>query len=335
MKTLKRYTESDCPANALQGERVAVLGYGNLGRSFALNLRDAGVSVVVGNIEDDYAKVARKEGFDVKGIAQACCDADLVLVLLPDEVIPEVHAAEVAPNIAAGAALLFASGYCLAYDLVVPPVRVDTLLLAPRMGGEVIRERYLDRKGYYSFLSVEHDQSGKAWQRLLGIANAVGALWRGAFELNARTEANLDLFIEQTLGAAIGAAVMSAFSVGVEQGLPADALALEMYMSGEMETVWRGFRTDGFRNSATTHGPTAMFGGMLRTMQLFQVGLEEQFQKTFAEIDRGTFAEQFQAERTAGYPMLSKVLAMNQQLDPLAEAEAQVRSQTQAVKAAA
>ncbi len=323
--SLKRYTSVDCPPNALAGERLAVLGYGNLGRSFAQNLRDAGVCITIGNIEDTYADKARADGFTVAGIAAACKGADVVLVLLPDEIIPEVFAAQIEPNLANGSALLFASGYCLAYRLVTAGAGIDALMLAPRMGGETIRQRYVDKQGYNAFISVEQDCSGKAWRRLLGVANAVGALQAGAFELGAQTEANLDLFIEQTLGAAIGAAVMSAFSVGVEQGLPAEALALEMYMSGEMESVWQGFRTEGFRNSATTHGPTAMFGGMLRTMQLFQVGLEEQFRQTFEEIRSGQFAERFNAEREAGYPLLSKVAAMNAQLDPLGEAEALMR----------
>src|SRR5438132_617478 len=118
---LKCYTHTDCPADALAGERLTVLGYGNLGRSFALNLRDAGLQINIGNIEDAYAGTARQDGFTVTAIAAACRSADIVLALLPDEIIPEVFAADIAPNLKAGSALLFASGYCLAYGLVAAP----------------------------------------------------------------------------------------------------------------------------------------------------------------------------------------------------------------------
>lgn len=323
---MRFFTQKDCPADALERERIAVLGYGNLGRSLALNLRDAGIpDLVIGNVADTYADQAKADGFRVLSIAEATHAADVVLVLLPDEVIPEVYAKDVAPHLAAGSVVVFASGYCLAYDLIAPPDGIDILMLAPRMGGSVIRERHQQGDGFHAFLSVEKDASGKAWRRLLGVAGAVGALRRGAFELDARSEAQLDLFIEQTLGAIVGFSIMTAFSIGVEGGLPPAALALEMYLSGEMETVWRGFREQGLERSAATHGMTAQFGGLMRTMQLFQAGLYDQFRQTFEEIRNGQFATQFQAEREAGYPSLAQVEAMGPQLAPLTEAEDEIR----------
>jgi ketol-acid reductoisomerase len=114
----------------------------------------------------------------------------------------------------------------------------------------------------------------------------------------------------------------------VEGGLPPEALILEMYMSGEMEAVWRGFRTEGFQRSAATHGATAQFGGLLRAMQFFQTGLYEQFQKTLEEISGHQFANQFQAERAAGYPNLAMVQAMTP-LDRLTDAEQRLRVRLQ------
>jgi len=110
--SLRFFTQSDCPADALAGERITVLGYGNLGRSFCLNLRDAGQhDLLVGNIEDDYAKTARADGFNVVGLAEATRARDIVVVLLPDEVIPEVYAEQVAPHLSPNCAVVFASGY--------------------------------------------------------------------------------------------------------------------------------------------------------------------------------------------------------------------------------
>jgi ketol-acid reductoisomerase len=237
------FTTRDADPHALAGERVAVLGYGNLGRAAALNLRDSGVApLLVGNIADEYAEQARTDGFSVLSIGEAVADSDVVLVLLPDEIIPEVLAADVAPNLASGSALVLASGYILAYGLMEAPDGADMLLLAPRMGGEHIRERFLNNQGFFAYVSVEQDASGKAWSRLLGVAQAMGALRAGALELDARREADLDLFVEQTLGAAVGVAVMSAFNLGMEAGIPPEALVMEMYMSGEMETVFQAFR---------------------------------------------------------------------------------------------
>jgi ketol-acid reductoisomerase len=130
---MKVYRAADAPSGGLAGESVAVLGYGNLGRSAALNLRDSGAKVRIGNREDEYAVLARADGFEVVPLAEAATDT-MVYVLLPDEVIPAVFEDEVARALRAGAAVAFGSGYCLAFDLIRPPAHVDVLLLAPRLG---------------------------------------------------------------------------------------------------------------------------------------------------------------------------------------------------------
>ncbi|RPI49572.1 MAG: hypothetical protein EHM56_12165, partial [Chloroflexi bacterium] len=250
--------------------------------------------------------------------------------LLPDEVVPDLFASSIAPNLSRGAAILLASGYNLAYGLVTPPEGVDVLLLAPRMGGEHVRTRFLTGEGFLAYGSVEQDASGKALARLLGVADAAGALQGGVLELDARREADLDLFVEQTMGAAIGVAVMSAFTLGVEAGIPAEAMVLEMYMSGEMETVFAAFRDRGFFRTSEVHGPTAMYGGFVRSMELMLSDLPARFRQTLAEIQSGEFAQRFQAERDAGYPSLSQAKAMAAEegpiAQPIAQAEARVRS---------
>jgi ketol-acid reductoisomerase len=334
--TLRFFTARDADPSVLRDERVAVLGYGNLGWALALNLRDAvsqGLALaqlVVGNVEDEFAQRAREDGFDVLPIGEAVAGSDISLVLLPDEVVPEVFEADIAPNLRPGAAIVFASGYDLAYGLIKVPDSVDVLLLAPRMGGGLARERFAAGQGFYAYLSVEQDASGCAWSRLLGLAHAVGVLRTGALELDARSEADLDLFVEQSLGAAVGMAIMSAFSLGVEAGIPAEAMVLEMYMSGEMETVFRAFREKGFYRASDTHGPTALYGGYLATMQLMQTDLVDRFRDTLERIRSGGFAEQFQAEREAGYPTLSIAQSMSLEESPvtrpIVEAEANVRA---------
>jgi len=238
------YRASDAPPQALAGESVAVLGYAHLGRTAALNLRDSGAKVRVGNREDPYAECARAEGFEVVPIGTAARD-DLVYVLLPDEVIPTVFETEIAPALRSGGAVAFGSGYSLAFDLIQPPAGVDVLLVAPRMAGVTARARYLEGQGFWACVGVEADRSGRARQRMLGLADGLGVLRAGAVDMSAMTDATLDLFIEQSVGAVLGMAIMMAFEVARDAGVLGEALVLEMYMSGEMEAVFRSFREQG------------------------------------------------------------------------------------------
>jgi len=318
------YRAADVPADALAGEAVAVLGYGNLGRTAALNLRDSGVKILIGNREDEYAARARAEGFEVVPLATAAA-ADVVFVLLPDEVIPEVFPRDVAPALRPGSAIAFGSGYSVAFGLIHPPDTVDVLLVAPRMAGAAARERYLSGEGFWACVGVEADRSGRAQRRMLGLAEGLGALRTGAVQMRAADEAALDLFIEQTVGPLLGAAIMAAFEVGREAGLPPEVLVLEMYMSGEMETVYRGFRDVGFFRASEEHGPTALFGGLLRTMELDREAIAERFRAVMAEIRSGTFARRFQDEAHNGYPVLDVAREMIHGPSPITEAEDRVR----------
>jgi ketol-acid reductoisomerase len=321
---VKVYRAEDAPPRALAGEVVAVLGYGNLGRTAALNLRDSGLKVRVGNQEDEYAERARSEGFEVVSFALASSD-DVVFVLLPDEVIPAVFEREIAPSLRPGSAIAFGSGYSLAFDLIQPPDSVDVLLVAPRMAGVSARARYVAGEGFWGCVGVEADRSGRAPQRMLGLAEALGILRAGAVEMTAKAEASLDLFVEQTVGAVLGMAIMTAFEVGRDAGIPAEALVLEMYMSGEMEIVFRSFREAGFFRSSEDHGPTAVFGGMLRTLEMDRDAIMTSFRATLEDIKSGGFARRFQEEAKNGYPMLDMARAMIHGPSPITDAEARLR----------
>jgi ketol-acid reductoisomerase len=324
---LRIFTEKDVDPRALDGETIGILGYGNLGRPFALNLRDSGVTnLLIGNVPDAYADQARAEGFRVGSIGEAS-KSDIVLILLPDEIIPEIFDTEITANLKANSAIVFASGYTLAYGLIQSPPKADILLLAPRMAGENARQRYLNQQGFYAYISVEQDVSSKAWRRLLGLAHGVGVLKAAALELSLSMEADLDLFIEQTLGAVVGLAIMSAYSVGQAASIPVEALAMEMYIDEEMETVWRGFREKGFFRSSLAHGPTAMYGGYLRTMDLMQLNLNPHFSRILDEIRTGKFANQFQEERQAGYPMLKMANEMIVNENVISKAEDWLKKQ--------
>jgi len=321
---VRLYRALEATPGALKGQTVAVLGYGNLGRSAALNLRDSGIDLRIGNREDEYAERARAEGFEVMPLEKAA-SADVVFVLLPDEVIPSVFARDIAPALRPGSAVAFGSGYCLAFGLVGPPDSVDVLLVAPRMAGSSVRARYLAGAGFWACIGVEADRSGRAEQRMLGLADALGALRVGAIEMTALAEAMLDLFVEQTVGVVLGTAVMAAFEVGCEAGIPPEALVMEMYMSGEMEAVFRSFRETGFLRAAEDHGPTALFGGITRTLDMDREAMAASFRKILDEIRTGQFARRFQEEAGKDYPLLGIARAMVRGTSPITEAEEHLR----------
>jgi ketol-acid reductoisomerase len=324
--TPRFYTDADADRGFLDGHRVSVVGYGTLGRSVALNLRDSGVDVFVGNIADSYAEQAIADGFTPIAIADAAAQADEVLVLLPDEVIPGCFRDDIAPRVRQGAAVCFASGYVLAYGLVTPPPGVDVLLLAPRMSGALVRDRYLDGQGFFSCVSVEREESGHARARLLALASAVGSLRRGALELPAAKEALLDLLVEQTFGVYLGLTLQLAFRLGVEAGLPPEAMVLELYMSGEMAKTIDSFADSGFFGSLLNHGLTALYGGFIRTAEVDTEGMERMFRSAIEEIRNGTFAARFQRELADGYPTVAAIREIIAGTDPISDAERRVRA---------
>jgi ketol-acid reductoisomerase len=318
------YRAADAPSGGLAGESVAVLGYGHLGRTAALNLRDSGAKVRIGNRADEYADRARSEGFEVVPIT-AAAGADVVYVLLSDEVIPTLFDSEIAPVLRPGSAIAFGSGYSLAFDLIHPPAFVDVLLVAPRMAGDTARGRYLEGQGFWACVGVEADHSGRAEQRMLGLADGLGVLRSGAVQMAARMEATLDLFVEQSVGAVLGMAMMMAFEVAREAGVPAEALVLEMYMSGEMEAVFQSFRERGFLRASEDHGPTAVFGGIMRSLEMDRDAMAESFRRVFGDIRSGGFAKRFQEEARNGYPMLEFAQGMTRGGSPITEAEDRLR----------
>lgn len=320
------FTERDADPGVLDGHRVAVIGYGRLGRSVALNLRDSGVDVVVGNIADGNRDQATADGFAPVGPGAAAAQADEVFVLLPDEAIPACFAGQIAPRLRGGAAVCFASGYVLAYGLVKPPPAVDVLLIAPRMSGALVRTLYRSGEGFCSCVSAEADVTGRACQRLLALAAAIGSLRRGAVELPAAKEALLDLLIEQTFGVYLGLGLQAAFRAGVEAGLPPEALVLELYMSGEMSRTIDAFAREGFFGSLPNHGLTALYGGFIRTGEADNQAMERMFRGVVDDIRSGAFAERFQRELADGYPTVKAISELMDGGDPISAAERRLRA---------
>lgn len=319
--------EADADLGTLEGRRIAIVGYGNLGRSLSLNLRDSATApVVVGEIPGPSWDRAAADGFTVTPASNAAAESDIVFVLLPDEVAPNVYQRELAPAIRPGSALVFASGYSLAFGQIQPARDLDVLLIAPRMMGVAVRDLYRKGLGFPAFVSLEQDATGQGWPVLCALAKAVGSLRTGALVVSAAQEAHLDLFVEQTVGPDLGSAILTAFQVGVEAGLPPEALLLELYMSGEMGKTFQAMVDLGFFEQVKLHGFAAAFGGLVRFMSLDRESQERGYREVLRDIMDGGFAEALQAEAESGFPSQGLLDQMLDGDNPISQAEKRVHS---------
>ncbi len=310
------YRDDDADLDAISGETIAVVGYGNQGRSQALNLRDSGLTVLVGNRDDAACEQARADGLEVLPIAEACRRADLVLLLIPDEIMPAVYAAEVAPGLAAGNAVCFASGYNVAFGLLEPAADLDVMLLAPRIIGVGVRDRYLAGTGFPSFVGVHRDATGRALPRLLALARGVGSTRAGCVAMSMQDEASLDLFTEQAFGPAFGRVLLSAIELLVEQGYPPEAVLLELYLSGELAYSLEKAREVGFLKQMDFHSRTSQYGSMTRGARFLDLdpALKERMTGVLEEIRSGKFAAEWSAQQSDSGAALDAIKALRDQM---------------------
>jgi ketol-acid reductoisomerase len=297
----KIYYESDADLSVLDGQRVAVVGYGNQGRSWALNLRDSGLAVEVFTQADASRDQAEAEGFTAHEIA-AASEGDVICTLIPDDIIPELP---ITPK--PDALWVLASGYAAAFERIDP--NCDVGLVAPRMLGPEVRECYLEGVGFISALGVQKDNTGTALARTLAIARAVGGLRQGAIEMTPRQEAVLDLAVEQVLAPAMARVSTSFVEVMAGAGIPLEAIMAELMLSGEIERNYRLLRLEGYASQMRYHSPTSQYGQMSRADRYDGFDVAGVMRKVLSEIESGKFADEWQAERDAGYPKLKRLRA--------------------------
>jgi ketol-acid reductoisomerase len=299
MATIHR--DDDADPRAIEGQTIAVLGYGNQGRAQACNLRDSGLDVIVGNVEDAYRETALADGFTVTPIGEAARRAEILLLLTPDEVMPDVYARDVAPYLRPGMLLDFAHGYNVGFGLIVPPPSVDVVMIAPRMIGAGVRDSYLSGEGFPSFVGVHQDATGRAKQRLLALARAVGSTRAGCLEMSFVDEATLDLFSEQAFGPAFGRVMMTAIDTLVEAGYPPEAVLMELYLSGELAYSFLKMREMGAMRQHELHSHTSQYGTISRSPRYFDLDplLKAKMRESLEEIRSGAFAREWSTDREA------------------------------------
>ena len=197
---MEAYYDPDASLEILRHKTLGVIGYGNQGRAQALNLRDSGLDVMVGSLRDETAGQAEKDGFTVRSVAEVAERADVLALLIPDEVQREVYTDILSARLHGGQTLDFAHGYNIHFGLIAPPPDVDVIMVAPRMIGTEVRESFVDGRGAPAFIAVAQDASGHALETALAWARGIGATRAGAFKTTFAQETELDLFQEQACG---------------------------------------------------------------------------------------------------------------------------------------
>src|SRR5262249_40681179 len=312
---------------ALDGETVAILGYGIQGRAQALNLRDSGVAVVVGNRPDAYRERAVADGFPTFDLADATRQGTIVVVLLPDEAQAAIWRDAIAPSLRPGRAVVFAHGFSVHYGLITPPKEVDLLLLAPRMPGQFVRERFEQGWGVPAFVAVGHDATGRAWTRLLGLAGALGVTPCAAPASSFAAETQLDHFSEHFTYPFIFRALELAFEALVEAGYAPEAALLELHGSGEMGQVLGAAAREGLFPMLAAHASPACQVGIARHWEE-ALGPEAEVRARMAgvldRIHSGSFACWLVDQQAMGYPALQRWKADRSAL--LGEAERRLQA---------
>jgi ketol-acid reductoisomerase len=309
------YRDEDADLKHLNGKTVGVIGYGNLGRAMALNLRDSGVQVMVGVNTPQSQQAAADEDFTTEPIAQVVKRAPLLMLLIPDEVMPEVYLQDISPHLQRGHTLIFGSAYNVAFGYIEPPPFVDVGLIAPRTLGVSVRERFMADEGFLSFVAVGQDASGKAWQDVLALAKALGSLREGAIEVAFEREAELDLFVQQAILPAFHHIMVTAAELLMEMGYPPELVFTELYLSGELSDYLQRASQSGLLSAMRLASLTSQYGTFSRLDRFNELKLQRLMEVTLDEIRHGHFAKEWAKEYGDGYHRLKKLLRAQEGLD--------------------
>jgi ketol-acid reductoisomerase len=320
------YYDTDAPLDILEGKTLGIIGYGNQGRAEALNLRDSGLRVVIGVVRDEFALQAESDGFEVLSIAQATQRADVLALLIPDEVQRQVYDEVMLKNLRPGQTLDFAHGYSIHFRLIDPPPGVDVIMVAPRMIGTFVRESYVAGRGAPAFIAVEQDASGHALETALALARGIGATRAGVLRTTFAQETELDLFQEQGLWPMLIQTMIMAFEFLAASGFPPEMVALEMYGSEEAAEIFREMARCGFFRQMRFHSRTSQYGTLSRAGQIpFHQEMRAFMERALAGIRDRSFAEEWRREQEAGFPTFTK-LRDQAEAHPLNRAEERMRT---------
>ncbi len=306
----RMYFEEDSDLRHLTGQTICIVGYGNQGRSQALNMRDSGIEVIVGSRRDSSYQTALQDGFAVFPVDEAVERSDVIFLLVPDEVMPQVFEEDIGPHLASGSMLVFASGYNITFGLIAPPSDTDVVLIAPRMIGAGVRDTYLSGEGFPSLIAVHQAATETAFERMLALCEGIGSAKMGVIESSFLEETTVDLFAEQV---GFLYAVRRYIEVLVEAGCSPESAILEFYASGEGIETARAYRDIGLWDQITLHSRTSQYGQEV-TSRLSPDEEEterDRLRAIISHIQDGSFAREWSAEQRAEFPEFNRVRAQN------------------------
>jgi ketol-acid reductoisomerase len=299
---LKMIYDADADLGALGGKTVAVIGYGSQGHAHALNLKESGVNVVVGLRPDSQsAAKAKADGLEVLSPSEAATKGDLVMILVPDEIMGDVYAQEIADGLEPGNMLLFAHGFAIHFGTVTPPEGVDVAMAAPKGPGHLVRRQYTEGKGVPGLMAVEVDATGNADALVRAYCKGIGCTRAGVIPTTFRDECESDLFGEQVvLCGGLTELVRAGFDTLTEAGYPPELAYFECLH--EVKLIVDLMYEKGIAGMRYSISNTAEYGDLTRGKRIITDDTRAEMRKILAEIQSGEFANEWIAEYQAGLP---------------------------------
>ena len=293
MADARIFYQKDCDLNVLKGKTVAIIGYGSQGHAHALNLHDSGVHSIVGLYKGSksWAK-AEKQGLEVYETAEAVKKADIVMILINDEKQAQMYENDIKPNLKPGMMLMFAHGFAIHFNQIVPPKDIDVAMIAPKAPGHTVRSEYQAGKGTPCLIAVEQDATGKAWDLAKAYGLGIGGARAGLLETTFTTETETDLFGEQAvLCGGVCALMQAGFETLVEAGYDPRNAYFECVH--EMKLIVDLIYQSGFAGMRYSISNTAEYGDYITGPKIVTEDTKKAMKKILADIQDGTFANDF------------------------------------------
>ncbi|MBQ7454495.1 MAG: ketol-acid reductoisomerase, partial [Selenomonadaceae bacterium] len=292
----KVYYDNDVNFDILNGKTIAVCGFGSQGHAHAMNLKDSGVNVIIGLYEGSKSKpVAEKAGFKVFSVAEAVKQADITMILIPDEKQADVYKNEIAPNLKSGSALAFAHGFNIHFKQIIPPADVDVFMVAPKGPGHLVRRTFVEGSGVPDVFAIEQDASGKCFDIALAYARGIGGTRAGVLQTTFKEETETDLFGEQcVLCGGVTHLIQSGFEVLVAAGYQPEIAYFETFH--EMKLIVDLMYEGGMAKMRYSISDTAEFGDYTTGPKIITPEVKKSMEKALEEIQNGTFARTWLVE---------------------------------------
>ena len=295
----KTYYDQDVNWEVMNGKTVAIIGYGSQGHAHALNLKESGVNVVIGLYEGSKSKaVAEGQGLKVLPVAEAVKQADITMILIPDEKQADVYKNEIAPNLKSGSALAFAHGFNIHFKQIVPPADVDVFMVAPKGPGHLVRRTFTEGGGVPDVFAVEQDATGKCFDVALAYAKGIGGTRAGVIQTTFKDETETDLFGEQAvLCGGVCALMQAGFETLVEAGYKPEMAYFECFH--EMKLIVDLLYEGGMAKMRKSVSDTAEYGDYMIGPRIVTEETKKEMKKVLTEIQDGTFARNWLLENRA------------------------------------